>query len=430
MAEVLDSLGLNVVLAGNGREAIQALGEHAIDYVFTDLQMPEADGMEVLAEAKMRDLDRPVVVVTAHGTMNVAVQAMRNGADDILEKPASPEDLELALVRAQDRRRLLRENRYFRNQSMGDDLQVFSRAMEGVVELVSRVAPSKATVLISGESGTGKERVAALVHKRSDRANGPFVKINCAAIPDTLMESEFFGHEAGAFTGAKKRREGRFELADSGTLFLDEVGEMSPVLQAKLLRVLQDGEFCRVGGNRNLKSDVRIVVATNKDLAKEVSEGRFREDLYYRLNVMPIHLPPLRECVEEIVPLARHFLGKGVELDSGAETILQAHRWAGNVRELQNVIQRACLLCEGRVMTATLLSSWLTTKVCESERILPTMSDPFEVLVGKSEREVVDALMSATMRSCQNNRTKAAEMLGIGVRTLFNRLRTKEPSLL
>ena len=378
----------------------------------------------------MRDLDRPVVVVTAHGTMNVAVQAMRNGADDILEKPVSPEDLELALVRARDRRKLLRENRYFRNQSTGEDLKVFGRAMSAVVDLATRVAPSKATVLISGESGTGKERVAALVHKRSDRADGPFVTINCAAIPDTLMESEFFGHEAGSFTGANKRREGRFELADSGTLFLDEVGEMSPVLQAKLLRVLQDGEFSRVGGNRTLKSDVRIVVATNRDLAQEVAEGRFREDLYYRLNVMPIHLPPLRDRVEEIVPLAQHFLGKGVKLDSMAESILQAYRWEGNVRELQNVIQRACLLCDGGVVTAGLLSSCLRPNLSGSVEAAPEMIDPIDTLVGRSEREVVEELMCATMRSCDNNRTKAAEMLGIGVRTLFNRLRATEVSLL
>ena len=431
MAEALGSLGLEVTAVVDGLKAIEAL-DQPFDYVFTDLQMPGADGMQVLAESKMRDLDRPVIMVTAHGTMSVAVQALRSGADDILEKPVSLEDLELALVRARERRRLLRENRYFRAQSVGGDLKVFSRAMSGVVDLVARVAPSKATVLITGESGTGKERVAALVHRRSDRADRPYVKINCAAIPESLMESEFFGHEAGAFTGASKRREGRFELADGGTLFLDEVAEMSPVLQAKLLRILQEGEFTRVGGTRTIRSDVRIVVATNRNLEKEVAEGRFREDLYYRLNVVPIHLPPLRERTEEIVPLAEHFLNKGVTLAPDAQDMLRAHRWEGNVRELQNVVQRACLLCENKVITGVLLAGWLRPKVeddgagtGDSADILPTQIriDPIEALVGKTEREVLDALMHATLESCNDNRTKAAEVLGIGVRTLFNRQR-------
>ncbi len=421
--EALSSMGLEVVAVNDGVEAIKELSSRPYDYVFTDLQMPEADGVAVLSESKLREPDRPVIMITAHGTMNVAVNAMRKGADDILEKPVSPEDLELALVRIRDRRRLLRENRHLRSESMGEELQVYSKAMTEIVSLVTRVAPNKATVLISGESGTGKERIAALVHRRSDRAENPFLKINCAAIPESLMESEFFGHEAGAFTGANKRREGRFELADGGTLLLDEVGEMSPSLQAKLLRVLQEGEFCRVGGSHPLRVDVRIVVATNRDLEQEVREGRFREDLYYRMNVVPIHLPPLRHRPEEIMPLAHHFLMKGVHFGADAEEILVGHPWPGNVRELQNVVHRASLLCDDGCIDAALLRDWLQhSPTTQSEKTV--ILDPIKSLVGRPLREVEDNLILATLKASENNRTKSAEMLGIGVRTLFNRLQS------
>jgi len=388
--------------------------------VFTDLQMPGADGVAVLTESKVREPDRPVVLITAHGTMGVAVEAMRKGADDILEKPVSPEDLELALVRVRDRRRLLRENSYFRAESIGSEIRVHSRVMSDLVGLVVRVANSKATVLITGESGTGKERVAALVHRRSDRVDGPFVKVNCAAIPDSLMESEIFGHEAGSFTGASKRREGRFELANGGTLFLDEVGEMSPMLQAKLLRVLQEGEFCRVGGNRTVQVDVRLVAATNRDLKQAVEAGEFREDLFYRLNVVPVHIPPLRERKEEIMPLASHFLGKGVEFAADAEAVLMQHNWPGNVRELQNLVERACLLCRGGVIDARLLRQWIAPAAIANP---VSSADPVAALVGRSLRDVGDDLILKTLEHCEGHRTRAAAVLEIGVRTLFNRLK-------
>jgi DNA-binding NtrC family response regulator len=435
LREVLEGLGLKIIAVDDGEQALAALKQHPIDLVFTDLQMPGADGVEVLTGSKLREPDRPVVLITAHGTMGVAVEAMRKGADDILEKPVSPEDLELALVRVRDRRRLLQENRYFRAESIGDDLQVYSRIMSDLVELVVRVAPSKATVLISGESGTGKERVAALVHRRSDRVEGPFVKVNCAAIPDSLMESEIFGHEAGAFTGASKRREGRFELASGGTLLLDEVAEMSPMLQAKLLRVLQEGEFCRVGGSRTVQVDVRVVAATNRDLAKAVADGDFREDLYYRLNVVPVHIPPLRERKEEIMPLACHFLTKGVEFSADAEALLTSHRWPGNVRELQNLVQRACLLCRGGVIDAQLLRGWLVQGAMATTTVTGgsiaagstatdiNTTDAVSSLVGRALREVGDELILKTLERYKGNRTKAAEVLEIGVRTLFNRLK-------
>jgi two-component system response regulator HydG len=425
LQEAMQSFGLEVEAVADGRQAIEALARRNHDLVVTDLKMPHACGLEVLAASKRADPDRPVVLVTAHGTMDVAVQAMRKGADDILEKPVVLEELELLLARVRERRRLLRENRYLRTEAQGGELVVASPAMAAVVELVRRVAPSRAAVLVRGESGTGKERVAAMVHRLSDRAERPFVKLNCAAIPETLLESELFGHEAGAFTGAGKRRDGRFELADQGTLFLDEVGEMSPAMQAKLLRVLQEGEFERVGGSRTVQVDVRIVAATNRDLAAAVAAGRFREDLLYRLEVVPIVLPPLRERPEEIVPLARHFLRPGVAFDADAEAELRGWSWPGNVRELQNVVQRVGLLCEGDVVTGELVRRWLQPAGTPEKPVVLVPAppqDPYAALVGRPLADVERELVQRTLRHCGGNRTRTAQMLGIGVRTLFNKL--------
>ena len=450
LAEALGALDLRVTAVADGHAAVAALAHETFDCVLTDLRMPGCDGMAVLAEAKRRDPDRPVILITAHGTMNVAVEAVRQGADDILEKPVSPADLELALLRVRERRRLQRENRWLRAQSVGDELLACGPAMHRVVTLIERVAASKATVLVRGESGTGKERVAALVHRRSDRADGAFVKINCAAVPESLMESEFFGHEAGAFTGASRRREGLFELADGGTLFLDEIAEMPLALQAKLLRVLQEGEVTRVGGQRPIAVDVRIVAATNRDLTALVREHRFREDLYYRLAVVPVEVPPLRARPEEIVPLARHFLGRGgeaqgLELTADAQAVLLAHAWPGNVRELQNLMQRAALLCQDGRIDAELLAPWIgamaptvSARAAANGASAPVESrgavadsavagDPWTTLVGRRLRDVEDELIQRTLAACGGNRTRAADVLGIGVRTLFNRLRSTAP---
>ncbi|MEO6594680.1 MAG: sigma-54 dependent transcriptional regulator [Planctomycetota bacterium] len=424
LQEAMQSLGFEVYVVDDGRQAIEALTRRAFDLVVTDLKMPRADGMAVLAAAKQAEPDRPVVLVTAHGTMHVAVQAMRQGADDVLEKPVGLDELELLLARVGDRRRILRENRFLRAESVGGELVVASKAMQAVLDLVQRVAKSKATVLVRGESGTGKERVAAMVHRCSDRSQRPFVKLNCAAIPEALLESELFGHEAGAFTGAAKRREGRFELADTGTLFLDEVGEMSAAMQSKLLRVLQEGEFERVGGNRTVQVDVRIVAATNRDLAAEVAAGRFRGDLLYRLDVVPILLPPLRDRAEEIVPLARHFLRSGASFDSTAEAALRAWSWPGNVRELQNVVQRVGLLCDDGVVTGELVRQWIHPSgetLSEPTYVLPSV-DPLAALVGRPLAEVERELVGRTLAHCGGNRKRTAELLGIGVRTLFNKL--------
>ena len=425
LQEALQSFGFEVHAVADGQEAIAELARTHYDFVVTDLRMPHADGMAVLAASKQAEPERPVVLVTAHGTMHTAVQAMRQGADDILEKPVVLDELEVLLTRVRDRRRILRENSFLRAETVGGELVVASRPMQAIVDLARRVAKSKATVLVQGESGTGKERIAALIHKASDRAERPFVKLNCAAIPEALLESELFGHEAGAFTGASRRREGRFELADGGTLFLDEVGEMSPAMQAKLLRVLQEGEFERVGGNRTLRVDVRIVAATNRDLVAEAAAGRFRTDLLYRLNVVPMTLPPLRERAEDIVPLARHFARPGLVFDAGAEQVLRTAKWPGNVRELQNVVQRLGILGEGDVVTAEMVRRQVTPAeaVVEKTWVLPSV-DPLAALVGRSLASVEEELLRRTLAHCGGNRTRTAELLGIGVRTLFNRLQT------
>jgi DNA-binding NtrC family response regulator len=429
LQEVLQSLGLQVHAVADGDAAVLALQQHAFDLVVTDLKMPGRDGTAVLVESKLREPDRPVILVTAHGTMGVAVDAMQKGADDILEKPVRIEAIELALARVRDRARLQRENRFLRAESVGGDMVVAGESMAAVVEMVERVAASKATVLVQGESGTGKERIAALVHRRSDRAHGPFVKLNCAAVAESLLESELFGHEAGAFTGASKRRAGRFELADGGTLFLDEVGEMSPAMQGKLLRVLQEGELQRVGSDRTLAVDVRVVAATNRDLAADVHSGRFREDLYYRLNVVPLLLPPLRERRGEIVPLARHFLRPGLEFTADAEALLAAQPWPGNVRELQNVVQRVGLMAAGHVVDAALVRAWLQPGRPLPQVVLQPATDPLARFVGRPLAELEDEVIAATLQRCNGNRTRAAAMLGIGVRTLFNRLRQTPDSI-
>ena len=428
LREALESFGCEVHAVADGRQAIDALGRSPFDLVVTDLRMPNADGMAVLEASKAQEHDRPVVLVTAHGALHVAVEAMRQGAADVLEKPVALDALEVLLARVRERRRLMRENSFLREEATGGDLVVASRAMREVVAMVGRVAPSRATVLIHGESGTGKERIAALLHRESDRAQRAFVKLNCAAVPENLLESELFGHEAGAFTGASRRREGRFELADGGTLFLDEVGETSPAMQAKLLRVLQEGEFERVGGNRTLTVDVRVVAATNRDLEAAVAAGAFRSDLLYRLNVVPVRLPPLRERPEDVVPLARHFLRPGLRFDADAERALRGWPWPGNVRELQNLVQRVGLLCEGDVVGAALVEQWLAPRsaVPAERTVVLQPPDPFAPLIGRTLADVERELVRRTLEHNDGNRTRTAQMLGIGVRTLFNKLQASD----
>jgi len=348
--------------ASAGGDAIERIRDGCVesyDVIVSDLRLPGSDGVAVLRAARERDPRTSVVLMTAYGSIETAVEAMRLGAFDFVQKPLDLEQLELRVARALEHRRLLHEVNVLRAEQAGrsasDEIIGDSAALRDAADLARRVAPTRSTVLVTGETGTGKELIAALIHRASMRAEGPLVKVNCAALPETLLESELFGHERGAFTGADARRIGRFEEASGGTLFLDEIGDMSPTTQAKLLRVLQEQEFHRLGGTRVLRTDARIVSATNQPLEDSVASGDFREDLFFRLNVIRIHLPPLRERCEDLMALAHHFLQRfAKELDrpirgftEEALARLRGHHWPGNVRELHNTIERSVLLADG-----------------------------------------------------------------------------------
>ncbi|HEX6851260.1 MAG TPA: sigma-54 dependent transcriptional regulator [Candidatus Polarisedimenticolaceae bacterium] len=351
--------GWEVTEAVDGAQASQRLEEEVFDVLVTDYKMPERNGLEVLKRAKMINEGTVCLVMTAYGTVETAVEAMKAGAYDYVLKPFDLEELELKVERALEHRRLMARIQVYDRQSIlpkFENIVGEAPQMKDIFRTIEKVARSNATVLVLGETGVGKELVAEALHRNSSRADRPFVKMNCAALHENLLESELFGHERGAFTGADRQRIGRFELANEGTLFLDEIGNMMPSTQAKVLRVLQEREFERLGGSRTIKVDVRLVAATNKNLEEAISRGEFREDLFYRLNVVTIHVPPLRERKEDIVPLATHFierfaaeLKKDVRgLDPGAVRALKRHTWPGNIRELENTVERAVLMSEGR----------------------------------------------------------------------------------
>ncbi len=354
-------------LAADGREALALYEEHSPDLLITDLRMPHMGGMELIKAVREKDGEIPIIVITAFGSIEAAVDAMRAGATDFVTKPFEEARIRIAIDHALQSRELVRENSHLRRELRMryafDSIVVEDARAIRVLDLAKQVARTSSTVIVYGESGTGKELVSRAIHEASPRARGPFVALNCAAIPENLLESELFGHERGSFTGATDARRGRFEMADGGTLFLDEIGEMAPELQAKVLRALDTREFERVGGTRTIRTDIRVVAATNKDLRQMVAKGRFREDLFYRLNVFPLVLPPLRERTNDIVPLTEHFLARFARemgrkiprIDPRAEEALLHHRWMGNVRELQNVIERAMILMEGDALTPELL---------------------------------------------------------------------------
>ncbi|RKY57879.1 MAG: hypothetical protein DRP94_07780 [Candidatus Latescibacterota bacterium] len=423
LKEALLRQGYKVDTAEDGEEALRKVEEEGYDLVITDVRMPGVDGMTVLESVKRDFADTEVVVITAYGTIRNAVEAMKMGAYDYLTKPFSVEEVEVVVQRALERKRLISENiRLKRELEKVQGLRTLvgqSPAMRKVLEMIEMVAPTKATVLIQGESGTGKELVADAIHRLSPRKNGPFVKVNCAAIPESLVESELFGHEKGAFTHAVKRSRGRFEMADGGTLLLDEIGEITPAVQAKLLRVLQDGTFQRVGGEGTLKVDVRVIATTNRDLWKAVQEGKFREDLYYRLQVVPIYIPPLRERKEDIPLLVQHFLkmygereGKeGLTVSEKAMDILMDYDWPGNIRELENAVERAVILAKGKVLKPENFFVGTTFREREPHGGATTLA------------EMERRLILRTLREEGGNRTRTAQRLGISVRTLRNKLR-------
>lgn len=364
LEELLAEEGYTVLTAENASRGFELAVGHEVDVVVTDMKMPGIDGMTFLDNLHKLKPDLPIIMMTAYGTIERAVEAMKKGAFDYICKPFENEEFKMIVARAVEHYRLLKRNRELeeevKNRYSFRNIIGKSPAMEKVFYVVEKIAPSRSTVLITGESGTGKELIAKAIHYQSLRRDKPFVSVNCGALPETLLESELFGHERGAFTGAIQQRKGRFELAHEGTLFLDEISEIPLHLQVKLLRVLQEMEFERVGGTQTIRVDVRIIAATNRDLKKEVELGRFRSDLFYRLNVVNIHLPPLRERVEDIPLLVTHFLDK-YSKESGRETsltvdketmkCLMEYRWPGNVRELENVIERAVLLSRGDTIT-------------------------------------------------------------------------------
>ncbi len=361
MAEILKKEGFAVDTAGDGQEAVKKIDRYFFDIVLTDLAMPRKDGMDVLDFIKKHSPETICIVITGFGTIQGAVQAIRQGAFDYLTKPVKPEEVLMVINKALNFRTLYRENQSLRQEL--EDIHGINRivgnseSMQKVFEVIKKVAKTDSTVLITGESGTGKELVAHAIHYASRRKKGPFVPINCAAIPEELLESELFGHEKGAFTHAIRSRIGRFELADKGTIFLDEIGEMSPALQVKLLRVLEERKFERVGGVKTIEVDIRIVAATNTDLERAFHENRFREDLYYRLNVIPIHVPPLRDRRSDIPLLVKHFLAKfgrraGLQdIEDDVMQCLMDYDWPGNVRELENTIERMIILGNGPKIT-------------------------------------------------------------------------------
>jgi two-component system response regulator HydG len=439
--------GYGVVLAPDGQAALDRLRQGGVDLLLSDLRMPGLTGLELLKMAKEVAPDVDVILLTAFGTVEEAVRAMKDGAIDFLTKPLQRAQLLRVVRQALERRSLIQQNRALQRRlddllGQGNMIGV-SSAFKQMMTLIRQVADSSATVLIQGESGTGKEGVARAIHDGSPRHAGPFVAVNCAALPETLLESELFGYEKGAFTGAAGRKEGRFELADGGTLFLDEVSDLSPVTQPKILRVLQEGEFERVGGTRTIRVDVRIVTATNQDLAQLVRDKRFREDLYYRLNVITVTTPPLRDRREDIRVLAQHFLrvyaaknNRVLEgLSDEALDCLEAYRWPGNVRELENVVERAVVLARGAVIEAANLPPNVTERSVTFTRVEPAdgpgapgaaPDGVFTIKVGTTLAEVEQRVLEETLRFAKGNRTVTAKLLGIDPKTVFRKLKQAE----
>jgi len=435
----LEAQGHGVVEARDQPEAEAVLGARRPDVVITDLRLPAGDGLGVLRAVKAADASVPVVVMTAYGGIQEAVAAMRDGALDFLAKPVDPDHLNLVVERALAQTRLLREHALLKEElaARRGAPRILGEApsLRQAVQAVQRAAAADVTVLIEGESGTGKELFARALHAWSTRAHGPFVAINCAALPETLLESELFGYEKGAFTGATQRKLGRFELAHRGTLFLDEIGELAPSIQAKILRVLETREFERVGGTVTLHADVRLVAATNRQLRVEVAERRFREDLFFRLSVVPITVPPLRERAGDVALLARHFLERAAldrgrrppVLDDGAVAALGAYHWPGNVRELQNCLERAALLVDGDTISARHLH---LQPIAVPPAGPPPVGDggldlsgSLDEVLERARRAAERRAIAAALAANANDPRRTADALGVGFRDLVGRMR-------
>jgi two-component system, NtrC family, response regulator HydG len=423
LAKLLRGEGFDVTAAEDGERALALLQETAPDVLVTDLHMPGLDGLQLLERAREAIPGLVVILVTAFADVDTAVRAMQSGAEHYLTKPVQFDELVVVIDRALGRRRLEDEATELRSRLKDrlsfDNIIGSSPAMQAVFDVIEQVARSKASVLITGESGTGKELAAQAIHQNSPRAREPFVKLHCAALAEAILESELFGHEKGSFTGALARREGRFKQADGGTLFLDEIGEISPAIQVKLLRFLQERTFERVGGNETVKVDVRIIAATNRDLQADVAAGKFREDLFYRLNVVNLEMPPLRARPSDVLALATHFLRRfakenGKSVDGFADDALEriaAYRWPGNVRELENIMERAVVLCDGPNLTAKHLPAGVGAATRSGLRI-----------PGSTMDEVERHVILATLEACGGRTGQAAQMLDISIRKIQYKL--------
>ncbi len=419
---LLGSEGYEIVTTDNAREAVRSVRESDLDLVITDMKMPGMSGMELLEECKKIRPELPVIMMTAYGTIEMAVEAMKKKACDYITKPFNNEELKLIIKKALENYRLTKENRRL-NEALSDRYKYGniigkSKSMLKIYDLIGKVAQSRASVFITGPSGTGKELIAKAVHYNSPRKDRPFISINCGALTETLLENELFGHEKGAFTGAVAMKKGRFEVADGGTLFLDEVGDMPTPLQVKLLRVLQEMEFERVGGTRTIKVDVRVLSASNRNIKEDVANNLFREDLFYRLNVMEIEVPPLHERVDDIPLLVRHFVEKyredkgknKIELSPEAWKALYTYMWPGNVRELENVIERAVVLNPEGTITPEDLPEEVKGAEAEFdvERLVPS-----NVPLPAALEQIEEKMIRRALKQCNNVQAHAANMLGI-----------------
>jgi len=428
--------GYEVVAAETGRKGVDLLRKNQWDIIITDLKLPDLEGIEILKEAKFLNPSTEVILITAYGSIDSAVSAMKEGASDYLTKPFSMDELLLIIKRLLRMKQLEEENlslkkrveeRYRLEGLVGKSPQMLK-----IYDLIETVAQTDTTVLVNGENGTGKELVANAIHLQSPRKNSPFIKVNCAALPETLLETELFGHERGAFTGAIRQRKGRFEMANGGTLFLDEVGEIFPAVQVKLLRVLQERQFERVGGNETLAVDVRLICATQRDLKEEIRKGNFREDLYYRLNVVPITLPPLRERREDILLLAEHFVDKfskkmGKEiagLSEDAKALLLRYPFPGNIRELENMLERAIALIKGKIIQPEDLPDEVCGQPSSIQDVCKRIrgSKPLASATKLFEKEYIQSVLEKT----KGKKGQAADMLGISRKTLWEKIKELE----
>ena len=419
---LLGPQGYEIITTNNAHDALLSIQEADLDLVITDMKMPGMNGMELLEQCKKTKPELPVIIMTAYGTIEMAVEAMKKHAYDYITKPFQNEQLKLTVKKALENYRLIKENRFL-SQALSDRFQYRnivgkSKPIRKVYDMIDKVAQSKASVLITGPSGTGKELIAKAIHFSGPRKGRPFVSINCGALAETLLESELFGHEKGAFTGAVAMKKGRFELADGGTLFLDEVGDMPPALQVKLLRVLQEMEFERVGGTRTIKVDVRVLSASNRDIKDDVTQGIFREDLFYRLNVIQIEVPPLRQRIDDIPLLVKHFIEKyqhdekkdKIKLSPEVWKAIYNYSWPGNVRELENVIERAVVLASGNEIALEDIPEELigTEAELDVDRFIPP-GVPLPTALDKIEEK----LIRRALNQCNNVQAHAADMLGI-----------------